>query len=213
MLSSGTYLLSTVSQVNLHKHRWFLWREIRDSWMTGVAEPGECSFLGGAWARVPRCSGLGIRRPGVSVLGYAWWELLAMGLARPPRQPWQRVGRSGLPHTLGHLVSGPLRTQRGPHLYLLRTRAWVSRRAEIWAAAAGPHAPAGPAAGPHVPPGPAAGAPPPGAQPHTGPGAWGLCGGRPASQAQPRKSFLWECLGRHREKCSWEWREPQNPRT
>lgn len=104
-----------------------------------------------------------------------------MGLARPPGQPWQRVGRSGLPHTLGHLVLGPLRTQRGPHLYLLRTRAWVSRRAEIWAAAAGPHAP----------PGPAAGAPPPGAQVHTGPGAWGLCGGRPASQApfSPESAF------------------------
>ena len=45
---------------------------------------------------------------------------MAMGLARPPGQPWQRVGRSGLPHTLGHLVLGPLRTQRGPHLYLLK---------------------------------------------------------------------------------------------
>ena len=129
-LALALYLLGKVSQVNLHKHRWFLWREIRDAWMTGVAEPGERSFLGGAWAQAPRCSGLGIRHPGVSVPGCGWWVLLAVGLVRPPRQPWQRAGRSAplSPQPQTPCI-GPLGTQKGPHLYLLRTRAWVSRRA------------------------------------------------------------------------------------
>lgn len=91
LLSSGTYLLSTVSKVNLHKHRWFLWREIRDSWMTGVAEPGECSFLEGAWARVPQCSGLGIRHPRspfLAVRGGICWQWGWRGLQGSPGRGW-----------------------------------------------------------------------------------------------------------------------------
>lgn len=103
------YLLGTVSQVNVHKHRWFLWREIRDTWMTGVAEEGRGVQLPGRGVGSrPRGAQIwAFITPGSPHPGCVWWELLAVGLARPPRQLWQRAGRSGLPSPLGHLISGP----------------------------------------------------------------------------------------------------------
>ena len=66
--SLALYLLGMVSQVNVHKHRWFLWREIRDTWMTGVAEGGAGSAASweGRGLEAPWCSDLGIHYPRVT---------------------------------------------------------------------------------------------------------------------------------------------------